>query len=382
MAFSLNHNHCRVGRIMRGLVKGLIILIIVAAAVGTAMYFHVLKNPFANGKATAGGPLGSGGMAMPVLASPVEVAPALDRVQVVGSLLADEAVVIRSEIDGRIAKLNFEEGQRVDKGAVLVELNSEEWAAVIRQNEASAELQELKMNRATELRGKKVISQQEYDEAHAALDQAHATVELARARYAKAVIRAPFSGILGLRKVSPGDYVEAGQDIVNLEAIDPLKVDFGIPEKYAQQVHPGQQVEIRVDTFPDRTFTGEVYAIDPRVDNASRRLPMRARIANTEGLLKPGMFAEVSLILARRDTALWVPEQAIVPTATAQFVFRIVEGKAVMTPVKIGLRKPGSVEIVEGLKNSDSVVTEGQMKLYDGAQITVTAPPAAPNPAS
>ena len=367
---------------MRGIVKGLIFLVIAAAALGAAVHFNVLKNPIANGKAAAGGPPRPGGMAMPVLAAKVEVAPALDRVQVVGSLLADESVMVRSEIVGRIASLNFEEGQRVEKDAVLVELNSGEWAAAIRQSEASAALQEVKMKRATDLREKKVISQQEYDETHAALDAARAVVELARARYAKAVIRAPFSGIIGLRKASPGDYVDAGQDIVNLEAIDPLKVDFGIPERYAQQVRPGQQVEIRVDAFPDQLFTGEVYAINPLVDNASRRLPMRARIGNADGRLKPGMFAEVSLILARRDNALWVPEQAIVPTTSTPFVFRIVDGKAVMTPVKIGVRRPGSVEILEGLKNSDSVVTEGQLKLYDGVQITIVPPPATQGPAT
>ena len=367
---------------MRALVKGLIVLAVVAAGVGASMHFHMFNFGAANGKAAAGGPPAPGGMAMPVLSAKVEVAPALDRVQAVGSLLADEAVVVRSEIVGRIANLNFEEGQHVDKGAVLVELNSDEWTAAIRQNEASAALQELKMKRATDLREKKVISQQEYDEARAALDEARAAVELARARYGKAVIRAPFSGILGLRKVSPGDYVKDGQDIVNLEAIDPMKVDFGLPERFAQQVRPGQQVEIRVDAFPDQVFAGEVYAVDPRVDNASRRLPMRARVGNADGRLKPGMFAEVSLILARRDDALWVPEQAIVPTATAQFVFRVVEGKAVMTPVRIGLRRPGSVEIVEGLKHSDTVVTEGQLKLYDGAQINVVPPLEMQGPAS
>ena len=361
---------------MRGLVKGLIVLAVVAAGAGVAVHFHLVQSPIANGKAAAGGPPGPGGMATQVLAAKVEVAPALDRVQVVGSLLADEAVVIRSEIDGRIASLNIDEGRRVEKGTVLVELNSEEWGASLRQSEASAALQELKMKRATELRGKKVISQQEYDETRAALDETRAAVELAKARYAKAVIRAPFSGILGLRKVSTGDYLEAGQDIVNLEAIDPLKVDLGIPERYAQQARTGQQVEIRVDSFPDQVFNGEVYAVDPRVDDASRRLPMRARIPNPDGRLKPGMFADVALILARREDALWVPEQAIVPTQAAQFVYRVVDGKAVMTAVKLGLRRPGSVEILEGLKNSDSVVTEGQMKLHDGASIVITPPPA------
>ncbi|MBI2994195.1 MAG: efflux RND transporter periplasmic adaptor subunit [Gammaproteobacteria bacterium] len=367
---------------MRAAVKSLIVIVVLAVAAGAAWKLHLFGGPIPNGKAAAGDPPGAGAMAMPVLAARVEVAPALDRVKVVGSLRADESVVMRSEIVGRIARLNFEEGQFVEAGAVLAELNPEEWLASIRQAEATARLQEVKMSRATELREKRVISQQEYDETRASLDEARAALELARARFAKAVIQAPFAGILGLRKVSPGDYVEAGQDIVNLEAINPLKVDFGIPERFAAQVGVGQQVEIGVDAYPNDLFVGAVYAVDPRIDPASRRVQLRARIDNPGGRLKPGMFAEVALVLDTREQAMWVPEQAIVPTTTAQFVYRVVDGKAVMTPVKLGLRKPGSVEILEGLQDSDVVVIEGQMKLFDGAPVMVGAPPPGQGPRS
>lgn len=365
---------------MPNFVKGLIVLVILAVAGGAAWKLQLFGSPDP-GSASAGAPPGPGAMAMPVLAVRVESAPAQDRVKVVGSLRADESVVLRSEIDGRIARLNFEEGQFIEAGAVLAELNPEEWLASIRQAEATAALQEVKMSRAAELREKKVISQQEYDENRAALDEARASLQLARARFAKAVIRAPFAGTLGLRKVSPGDYIEAGQDIVNLEAIDPLKVDFGIPERFASQVGTGQRVEIHVDAYPGEQFRGMVYAVDPRIDPASRRIPLRARIDNPGSRLKPGMFAEVELVLAIRENALWVPEQAIVPTTTAPFVYRVVDGKAVMTQVKTGLRRPGHVEIVDGLEAGDVVVTEGQTKLFDGAQVMVTPPPAEGGPA-
>lgn len=361
---------------MRKSVSGWLVVIVVAVMLGAAVRFNFFKDSVPNGQAaSAGAPQGPPPVS--VLTAAVEIAPALDRIQAVGSLRADESIVVRAEIGGRIATLKFDEGQRVEKGRVLTELNSEEWAAVLRQNEAAVKLQELKTARAAELREKRAISQQEYDETRAALDEARAALALARARLDKTVIRAPFAGILGLRQVSPGDYVEAGQDIVNLEAIDPLKADFGIPERFAVRLIAGLPVEIRVDAYPDEVFHGQVYAIDPRVDPAARRVLLRARIDNPGGRLRPGMFAEVTVVLGRREQALWVPEQAIVPAAGDQFVYRVIEGRAVLTPVRIGIRRPGSVEILTGLAGTDLVVTEGQLKLRDGAPVTIAEFPVA-----
>jgi membrane fusion protein (multidrug efflux system) len=306
---------------------------------------------------------------VPVYIVNVVTAPATDTFRAVGSLLADESVVIRSEIAGRIASLDIEEGRRVDKGRVLARLADEEWTAIVRQNEATLSLQQLKITRAAELREKKVMSQQEYDETQAALDQARATLSLARARLDKTVIRAPFTGILGLRRVSPGNYLEAGQELVNLEAIDVLKVDFSVPERFAVRLQPGQTVNVRINAFPDETFKGEVYAIDPRIDETTRSFLLRARIANPEGRLRPGMFADAELVLAVRSEALWVPEQAIVPVGEKQFVFRVVNGKALLTQVQLGLRKPGQVEVRSGLEPGAAIVSEGQQKLMDGADV-------------
>ena len=309
---------------------------------------------------------------MPVLATAVERGPALVQVQTVGSLLADESVAISPEIDGRIAELKFAEGQRIEKGTVLVVLDSAEWQAVVNQSEAAVNLQQLKFTRAAELRDKKVMSQQEYDEIQASLIEARAVLALARARLAKTVLRAPFSGILGLRQVSPGDYVESGQAIVNLEAIDPLKVDFRAPERYASQLAQARHISVSVDAYPGEHFEGEVYAIDPQVDAASRNIFLRARISNPEARLLPGMFAQVTVFLEQRELALWIPEQALLPQGDKQFIYRVVDGKAVLTAVEIGMRKPGMVEIVSGLGPDAIVVTEGQLKLRDGAAVVVT----------
>lgn len=317
----------------------------------------------------------------PVLTVAVEVSPALDQVQAVGSLLADESVTISPEITGRIQELRFSEGQYIEKGTILAVLDSAEWEAVEKQSEAAVTLQELKFTRAAELRDKKTISQQEYDEINAALIVARAVLALARARLAKTVLRAPFSGILGLRQISPGDYVEAGQAIVNLEALNPLKADFRVPERYVRLLAGarGQRIMFRVDAYPEELFEGEVYAIDSHLDVASRSILLRARVANPSARLLPGMYAKVTVTLAERQNALWVPEQTLLPQGNQQFVYRVLDGRAVLTPVEIGIRKPGKVEIIEGLKPDDIVIKEGQLKLFDGAAVIVTDLPATKN---
>jgi len=194
---------------------------------------------------------------------------------------------------------------------------------------------------------------------------------LSRARLDKTDVRAPFSGILGLRRVSPGDYVTPGQDLVNIEDIDPLKVDFRVPERYLANLSAGQRIRVRVDAFPDRSFEGRVYAVDPQIDPAGRSIAIRARIDNPERVLRPGLFARVRLIVDERPNALVIPEQAIVPRGERRYVFRVKDGKAVLTEVRVGQRRQGSVEVVEGLSEGDTVVTAGQLKIRDGVSVSL-----------
>jgi membrane fusion protein (multidrug efflux system) len=320
--------------------------------------------------------------AMPVEAAPVRVGTVSLEVSMVGSLEANESVVIRSEIAGRISSIAFSEGQKVSENAVLVKIDPSEYRAQLEQIKAAVELNELNFERAKPLHQENLISQQAYDEIEAKLKESKANLSLAQARLDKTVIRAPFGGRLGLRQVSPGDYVQPGQAIVNLEDLDSLKLDSRIPEIYLAQVRTGQTVHVRVDALPDRTFTGQIYAIDPRIDEATRTILLRARIPNPEGALRPGIFARVSLLLDQRQEAVLVPEQAIVPIGQDQFVFRVVEDKAALTKVMIGLRREGEVEIVEGLGANDTVVTAGQTKIFDGASIMVMGAQAPQTPPS
>jgi membrane fusion protein (multidrug efflux system) len=291
------------------------------------------------------------------------------------TLRADESVTIRPEIPGRILEIRFQEGQEVREGDELITLDPAEYQAQLAESIASTKLNQLNFDRAREMLKKRLVSQQEYDEALARLQESQARQALDQVRLAKTRLRAPFAGVLGLRRVSPGDYVQIGHDIVNLEAIDTIKLDFRIPEIYLAQVRPGQDVEVQVDAFPNRSFTGEVYAIDPGIDEETRTLRLRARIPNPDRTLRPGMFARAALALERREDALLVPEQAIIPLGDDKFVFRVENGKAALTQVEIGQRREGKVEIRAGLARDDMVITAGQTpKVRDGTPVNVVAP--------
>jgi membrane fusion protein (multidrug efflux system) len=315
-----------------------------------------------------------GPMAMPVEAVTVETGTVTRDITAVGSMRANESVIIRSEIAGRIQAIHFSEGESVAQGAELVTLDATEFRAQLAETTATVKLNELNFRRAQELQAKNLLSRQSYDEAQAKLAESRAQQNVEEARLAKTKLFAPFAGVLGLRQVSPGDYIKEGQDIVNLEDIASLKLDFRVPETYLAEIKLDQEVNMEVDAYPGRTFSGKVYAIDPRIDAQTRTVLLRARIPNTDLLLRPGMFARVDLVLEQRTAALLIPEQALVPKGEEQFVYRIAEGKALQSKVKTGQRRNGKVEILEGLSSGDTVVTAGQTKLHDGAPVMVGSP--------
>jgi membrane fusion protein (multidrug efflux system) len=318
--------------------------------------------------------------AMPVRAVIAKVAPAVDEASAVGTLRADEAVTLRPEIAGRIADIRFQEGQRVERGAVLVRLDQAELAAVLASSRAQAGLDKQRLERAEDLFRKSFISQQALDEAKANFARSGAKQREDEARLAKTEIRAPFSGVAGLRQVSAGAYVAAGTDIARLEKIDELKLDFRVPETFVGRLRPGQSVRVQLDAYGERSFPGKVYAIEPAVDEATRTVLVRARVVNPERKLRPGMFARVWAELAVRENAVWIPEQAIVPRGQDSFVFRVNDGKAEMVKVQTGVRKVGEVEVVRGIAAGDQVVTEGTQRLGPGSAVTVMERP--PKPAA
>ncbi|MDS4069947.1 MAG: efflux RND transporter periplasmic adaptor subunit [Candidatus Competibacter sp.] len=317
---------------------------------------------------------------MPVKAAPVTRETLNIEVTAVGTLRADETVMIRPEIAGRVATLHFKEGQTVSAGDPLVTLDQDEYKAQLAGSVAEAGMDEISFKRLQDLDRKNLASQQNLDEAKARLDVARARQTLDQVRLDKTVIRAPFAGTVGLRLVSPGAYVKPGDDIANLESLGAMKLDFRVPETYLARLGVGQTLTARMDAYPDQGFEGTIYAIDPALDPETRTVLLRARLPNKGNKLRPGLFARVSLILERRENALVAPEQAIVPVGQKTFVYRVIDGKAVMTPVKLGLRRPGQVEILEGLSAGDLVVTDGQLKIRDGAPVTVPPAPGAQPP--
>lgn len=290
-------------------------------------------------------------------------------VTAVGSLRSNESVLVRPEISGRIAEFTFTEGQGVTKGTVLVRLDGSVARAELQQAKANLVLAQAKIERAIDLQGKGFISSQARDEAENNLKVAQAGVALAEAKLAKTEIIAPFSGVLGLRSASVGDYVKEGQDIINLEAIDPLKVDFRVPETHFRKLRVGQNLQLTLDAFPNQSFAGRIYAINPAIDAAGRAVVLRATVQNSEGRLRPGGFARVRLLLDEQAEALMIPEQALVPSGDEQYVFRVSEGRAQRLRVEIGQRREGKVEVVRGLEAEEQVVVAGQMKLRDGVPV-------------
>ena len=321
--------------------------------------------------AVAQGTPPAAGPAMTVEAVKVVQQPMPQTITAVGSLRSDESVTLRPEVAGRISAILFKEGQHVNKGMTLVRLDPAINQAEVQQARANLTLAKSKFDRAVELSQRNFISGQAKDEAENNLRVAEAAVALVEARLAKTEIKAPFAGVIGLRVVSIGDYVKEGADMVNLESIDPLKVDFRVPETYMRQVQPGQTLTVTLDALPGRKFDGKVLAVNPLVDAAGRAVVVRAIVRNADTSLRPGMFTRISLITREDKDALVVPEQAIVPQGEEQYVYRVVDGKAARVKVEIGQRGDGKVEILKGLTAADIVVTAGQMKLRDGTPVTI-----------
>ncbi len=305
----------------------------------------------------------------PVEAVKVKTEAIVMETTAVGTLLSNETVIVRPEIEGRLTEIAFEEGTTVKKGQLLFKLDASIYRAELNDAQARLSLAATNFERSQELFKKKAGTERGLDEARAAYRVAEAAVELARARMTKTTIEAPFEGVVGLRHVSTGDYVTAGKDLVNLEDIDPLKVEFAVPERYLSAVREGQIVRLTADAFPAETFEGAIYAINPQIDTSGRSIQVRARISNEDGKLRPGLFVRVKVQLGQREQAIIIPEEALVPRGKDRFVFKIIDGKAVETAVQIGIRRVGEVEITSGLAADDMVITAGQLKIRNGAAV-------------
>lgn len=314
---------------------------------------------------------------------PVEVASARRQtvtsdIRSIGTLQSDESVKVASEVAGRIESIRFTEGERVKAGDVLVQLDTTLVSASQAEMVARLNLAKANFERAQRLQLTGSGTARSLDEAQAELNTATALLNLQQAQLAKHTITAPFDGVVGLRTVSVGAYIPIGTELVNLEKIDVLKLDFKVPEIYLSHIQPGQQVAITADAMPGRTFEGRVYAIDPMVDVNGRSLSVRARLPNPDLVLRPGLFVRVVATGLESRDAVFIPESAVVPRGQERIVWLVVDGKAVEAKVVLGQRRSGEVEVLKGLEPGASVVIAGQGRLRSGAAVEIVPTPPAP----
>lgn len=293
-----------------------------------------------------------------------------DELSAVGSLRSNESVILRPEISGRISRISFRDGTPVARGAVLIEFDAAVQQAELQQAQANLSLAESNFRRTSDLFERRFISQSARDEAVSRREVARAAVQLAEAQLARMRIVAPFAGTVGIRNVSVGDYVKDGEELVNLEDVSVLKLDFRLPEIHHASLRVGQAVEVSSDALPGGVIAATIDAIDPLVDTQGRAVVMRASLPNADNKLRPGMFARVRVTLDARPSVPVVPEEALMPAAgNRMFVYRVVDGVAHRVEVRTGARRGNRVEIVEGLGLGDVVVSAGQLKLRDGDEV-------------
>ncbi len=306
----------------------------------------------------------------------------------IGSVAAARQVMVAPEVGGRVVKLMFEAGTDVKAGDPLVQLDDGPDRGDLASYEAQAHLAQLNLDRAKTLAKRDFGTQATVDQNEASLEQAQAGIARTKALIEQKLIRAPFSGELGIRDVQLGQYVEPGTSLVSLTDLDTLWVNFSLPERERAKIKVGQQVEVQVDAYPGHVFKGELTVIEPQIDPTTRVIRLQATFENPDHLLQPGMFANARLELPPEPNVVTLPETAVTNTLYGDSVFVVEkagEGKdgkpemqAKQTPVTTGERVDGRIAILSGVKAGDLVVASGQIKLFNGAAVTVennTPPP-------
>lgn len=328
--------------------------------------------------APGAGPAGAGGRPTAVEVAKVESMTLVDETQAVGSLRSRQGVMLRPEIGGRVKQILFSDGQRVRKGQLMVQFEDQLQQAQLAQAKAELSIAEANHKRNQDLVAQNFISQRSLDESAAALEVSRAKLSLAQATLQRLQVLAPFDGITGLKQINVGDYLKDGADMVNVEDIDAVLLDFRLPERFQAKIRAGQKAQLTVDALPGRPFSAIVQAVDPLIDANGRSVGVRGCIDNRQQQLRPGMFARVNAVFGSRDNALVIPEEAIIPQGGRTFVVKIVPGDkpeakvSERVAVKVGLRLPGKVEILEGLSAGDTVVTAGHQRLQkDGTAVRV-----------
>lgn len=338
------------------------------AAVGGTVLVAVLA-ACGGDDATQGG---GGPQAMPVRAGVAVSDTVIDELRATGEIEARQAIELRPEVSGRLVGILAREGTEVRRGTPLFKVDDAELQTEVDRLEAEMDLAEQALTRTRELLARDASSTADLEQAEATSRSTRAQLTLQRTRLERTVVRAPFSGIVGERLVSLGDYVTPLTPLTTLQTVDPQRASFQVPERYAQELAEGQTVSFSVAAIPERTFTGQVDFVDPRVRLPGRTITVKAVVENPERSLMPGMFIEARLATQVRPNAVVVPEEAILPLGGQTYVWAITpENTADRVQVQLGVRRPGIVEVRSGLSAGDRVVTGGQALLYPQAPLTI-----------
>lgn len=330
--------------------------------------------------APAPAPAGQSNAPVPVEVTQVATMRLQDDAQAVGTLRSRQSVTLRPEVSGRVARIAFDEGARVRKGQLLIQLDDTLQKAELSQAQAQLSIARANLKRNQELVAERFVAQRVVDESQANLQVAEAQAALAEARLARMRLVAPFDATVGLRSVNVGDYVKDGADLVNLEDTSQLTVDFRLPERYQSRTEAGQRVLVQLDAMPGKDFEARILAVDPLIDANGRSLAVRAVMPPSSGDLRPGMFARVNIIFSVNDAAMMIPEEAVVPQGGRQFVVMLQsegegEGARLVSrrvEVKLGVRRGAQVEVLSGLKPGNTIVLAGQQRLQrDGTPVRV-----------
>lgn len=308
---------------------------------------------------------------MPVEAVVVRPAPLEDKIATTGTLLPNEEVQLRPEISGRVTQVAFQEGSQVTKGQLLLKVDDRELQAQLKRKKLEENLASDEEKRRRALLDINGISREEYDRTANSLNMLKAERELIEAQLAKMSIVAPFDGVVGLRQISEGGYIVSGTIVASVQQIDPMKVEFSVPEKYAARLRKGSTVTVQVGESPG-SRTGEIFAIDRQINTDTRTIKVRAIVPNHSHDLIAGSFARITIVVERIENALVVPSQALIPEMESQKVFVSRDGKAVALRVQTGIRMEKTTQIVGGLRPNDTLLTTGLLQLTDGRPIQVT----------
>lgn len=287
-----------------------------------------------------------------------------------GTLLPNEKVELRNEVSGRIIGIYFTEGTEVEQGTLLLKINDQDLQAQLNKNSVQEKLASDEEIRKHQLLDIKAISQEEYDVVANTLKSVQADKKILEAQLAKTQIFAPLSGKIGLRNVSPGSYIPANTLIATLQQVDPIKIEFAVPEKYTQLIRNGMQISFGMDYTP-APFAGKVYAVESGVDEATRTVKVRAMCSNSQRLLFPGTFARISVVLEKIPDAIKIPSESVVGDIAGNKVFLVRNGKAISVSIFAGIRTEKDVQIIDGLQPGDSLILTGLLQVNDGIPVAV-----------